>query len=126
MKTSIRKAWTGELPLSCPPTEEGEPSALVPELLHLLHYPADYYTPEPLLHPDDQSPDFKVYVHTLAQHTAHGAGAFAMSALKRMTGTDSFKQLPEKQKNCRVHNRENCETKLFLDEVGSKCEVVRS
>ena len=76
------------------------------------------------MNPDDQSPDFKVYVHTLSQHTAYGAGAFAMSALKRMAGTGSFKQLPEKQKNCRVHNREDCETKQYLDQVRTKCGCI--
>ena len=70
----------------------------------------------------DQTQDFKVYVHTLAQHTAFGSGEYAMSALKRMRGTNSFKQLPDSQKNCQVHNREECETKRFLDQVWSNCD----
>ena len=51
---------------------------------------------------------FKVYIHTLAPFTAYGPGAFAMSTLKSMTGTTSFKELPDKQKKCSVHNREEC------------------
>ena len=72
----------------------------------------------------DQTQDFKVYVHTLAQYTANGPGEYAMSAIKDMKGTKSFKQLPDIQKNCQDHNREECETKRFLDQVQSNCNCV--
>ena len=64
---------------------------------------------------------FKVYIHTLEQFTACGSGTFAMSTLKRMTGTESFKQLPEKQKKCLVHNREDCQTQKYLDQIENNC-----
>ena len=73
---------------------------------------------------DDQTRNFKIYVHTLSQYTAHGPGARAMSVLKSMTGTESFKQLPDSQKKCQVHNREECETKMFLKQVRSNCNCV--
>ena len=71
---------------------------------------------------EDQS--FKVYIHTLAQFTAFGPGAYAMKALKSMTGTKSFKQLDDNQKSCRVHNREKCQSLKFLDRVKSSCNCV--
>ena len=67
---------------------------------------------------------FKVYVHTLAQYTAYGAGAFAVSALKKMKGTDSFNEMPDNQKKCQVHNKERCEIKRFLDQVRKNCVCV--
>ena len=67
---------------------------------------------------------FKVYIHTLAQYTAYGAGSYGMSALKKMTGTKSFEQLPDKQKKCRVHNCEQCQTQHFLEEIKNKCGCV--
>ena len=73
---------------------------------------------------DGQRQEIKVYVHTLAQCTAFGPGEYAMTALKRMKGTKSFKQLPDSQKNCQVHNREECETKRFLEEVRSNCNCI--
>ena len=73
---------------------------------------------------NDQTHKFKVYVHTLAPYTAFGPGEHAMSALKRMKGTKSFKQLPDNQKDCQVHSREECETKKFLDQVLSNCNCV--
>ena len=66
----------------------------------------------------------KVYFHTLAQDAAYGSGTYALSNLKRMTGTESFQQLPENKRRCLVHNREMCQTKKFLDQVQSKCNCV--
>ena len=72
--------------------------------------------------PNDQS--FKVFIHTLAQFTAHGPGSYAMSALKKMTGTTSFMQLPEEDKVCFVHNRENCQTQKYKREVQKNCNCI--
>ena len=63
----------------------------------------------------------KVFINTLAQYTTFGPGSYRMSTLKRMTGTESFKQLPDHQKKCLVHNREECQTKKYLDQVQREC-----
>ena len=63
----------------------------------------------------------KVFIHTLAQYTTFGSGSYGMSTLKRMTGTDNFKQLPDHQKKCLVHNREKCQTQKYLDQVQREC-----
>ena len=73
------------------------------------------------MNPDDQSPDFKVYVHTLAQHTAYGAGAFAMSALKRMTGTESFTMLPHDVTKCYNGDFESCKNSRLLKASLKEC-----
>ena len=67
---------------------------------------------------------FKVYIHTLAQDTLYGSGTYAMSALKSMTSTEGFKQMPDQQKKCFVHNREKCQTDSFIDHVKSNCSCV--
>ena len=67
---------------------------------------------------------FKVYIHTLAQFTAFGPGAYSMSALKSMTGTEGFKQLPDEQKSCSVHNRQKCQSLKFLKQVKKSCSCV--
>ena len=72
--------------------------------------------------PNDQS--FKVFIHTLAQFTTFGPGSYAMSALKKMTGTTSFMQLPEEDKMCFVHDREDCQTQKYLEEVQKKCSCI--
>ena len=70
------------------------------------------------------SQTFKVFIHTLAQYTTFGHGSYAMNMLKKMTGTESFKQLPDYQKKCVVHNREECQTKKYLDQVKKECKCI--
>ena len=67
---------------------------------------------------------FKVYIQTLAQFTTFGPGSYGMSALKKMTGTTSFEQLPDHQKKCLVHNREECQKQSFLDKVQKECNCM--
>ena len=67
---------------------------------------------------------FKVVIHTLAQSSSFGPGSYGMSALKRMTGTESFQQLPDHQKKCLVHNREECQTQKYLDQVQRECNCI--
>ena len=67
---------------------------------------------------------FKVYIHTLSQHTAYGPGAYGMNALKKMTSSKNFLQLPDEQKKCDIHNREECQTKKFIDQVESNCSCL--
>ena len=69
---------------------------------------------------DDQS--FKVYIHTLGQYTTFAPGSYGMSTLKRMTGTKGFKQLPNHQKECMVHSREECQTQKYLAQVQGECK----
>ena len=68
--------------------------------------------------------NFKVFIHTLAQYKTFGPGSAAMSTLKKMTGTKSFKQLPGFQRKCLVHNREECQTQKFLDQVQKECKCI--
>ena len=71
---------------------------------------------------DEES--FKVYIHTLAQYSTYGPGSYGLSTLKKITGTTGFKQLPDHQKKCLVHNREECQTQKYLDQVKRECNCV--
>ena len=66
--------------------------------------------------------DFKIFIHTLAQYTNFGPGAYAMTTLKKETGTQSFKQLPEHQRVCSLHNREECQTQKYWGQVKKDCK----
>ena len=68
--------------------------------------------------------NFKVFVSTLAQYTTFGRGSYAMNMLKKMTGTSNFKQLPNHQKKYLVHNREECQTQMYLDKVKKECKCM--
>ena len=64
---------------------------------------------------------FKVFIHTLGQSSTFGPGSYGMSAFKKMTGTERFEQLPDHEKKCVVHNREECQTLKYLDQVQMEC-----
>ena len=74
--------------------------------------------------PDSEDQFFKIRIHTLAQFTVFGPGSYEMSTLKKMTGTSSFLQLPEDEKMCFVHNREDCQTQNYLEEVRRNCNCI--
>ena len=86
-------------------------------------YPTKSPNPSVRAARNDQG-SFKVYIHTLAGHTALGPGAYALHTLKRMTGKTSFYQLPDSQKECQVHHREKCQTEMFLKRVRENCSCV--
>ena len=67
---------------------------------------------------------FKVFIHTFGQYTTFGSGSFEMSVLKKLTGTESFEQLPDNKKKCQVHKREECQTAKYLDQVQAECRCV--
>ena len=98
------------------PTKSGKPYGLF-----LLVDPNPYQTHDDVEDSKTGYQSFKVFVHTLAQSSMFGPGSYGMNALKRMTGTESFKQLPDYQKKCLVHNREKCQTQKYLDRVLSEC-----
>ena len=70
---------------------------------------------------NDNGQDFKVIIHTLAQYTKLGPGSYGMKTLKKMTGTKNFKQLPDHQKKCLVHDREECRAHKYLERVLEEC-----
>ena len=72
----------------------------------------------------EKDASFKVFIHTLAQYTAYGPGSYGLSALKKMTGTTAFQQLPDEQKKCQDHNREECQTQRYLDQVQRECSCI--
>ena len=41
-----------------------------------------------------------------------------------MTGTQNFKDLPDQKKKCSVHNREECQTQTYLDQIKRECKCV--
>ena len=74
--------------------------------------------------PEDSDQNFMVFIQTLAQYTSSGPGSYAMTMLKKMTGTKSFKKLPEDQRKCLFHNREECQTQKYLEQVQKECFCV--
>ena len=68
--------------------------------------------------------NFKLVIHTLAPYTTYEPGSYAMSTLKKMTGTKNFKQLPDHQRKCLVQKKEECQIEHFLSQVKTECKCM--
>ena len=66
----------------------------------------------------------QVYIHTLASFSENSDGIFGMTALKNMTGTDSFLELSDDIKSCQTEYFEDCQTKRYKETVLEKCGCV--
>ena len=71
---------------------------------------------------DDHSP--KIYLNTLSSFTDYNVGSYAMTSLKKMTGTESFLKQTDEQKKCRIGTFEDCQAKSYIDTVQKKCGCV--
>ena len=69
---------------------------------------------------DDNS--VKIYLNTLGRNTDYRAGSYALSGIKKMTGTSSFIGLEDNIKNCQIETFEDCNTKRYMEAVQEKCD----
>ena len=63
----------------------------------------------------------KIYLNTLASFSGYRAGSFALSGLKKMTGTDSFIALPDESKGCQIETFEECQSQRYVQELQRQC-----
>ena len=73
---------------------------------------------------EDDDNSARIYLNTLSSFTDSRVGSYAMSSLKKMTGTDSFLAQTEEQKNCRIQTQEDCQAERYLDNVQRECGCV--
>ena len=66
----------------------------------------------------------RIYLNTLSSFTASSSGSYAMTALKKMTGTESFLKLTENIKRCRIGSVEDCQAKGYIEQVQKLCGCV--
>ena len=64
----------------------------------------------------------RIYLHTMTTFSSSKNGSYALSVLKKITGTASFLQMPEK--GCQVESYEECNTRKYLDRVAEVCSCV--
>ena len=66
----------------------------------------------------------KIYLNTLSSFTDSRAGSFALTALKKMTGTKGFLGLPDETKKCQIGTLEDCKVKTYVEDVQRQCGCV--
>ena len=55
----------------------------------------------------------KIYINTLSQFSDYGGGNYKMTSLKKITCTDAFHTLPQRDTACSRHQYEECLVKQF-------------
>ena len=58
--------------------------------------------------------DSKVQINTLSHYIGFGGGTYKMTAVKRMTATDDFLNMPLEDRQCEVELYEDCRTRELL------------
>ena len=66
----------------------------------------------------------RIYLNTLSGFTDSRAGSYALTALKKMTGTGSFLKQSDREKKCRIGTLEDCEAKRYIERVQERCSCV--
>ena len=58
--------------------------------------------------------DSKVQINTLSHYIGFGGGTYKMTAVKRMTATDDFLNMPLEDRHCEVELFNDCRTRELL------------
>ena len=66
----------------------------------------------------------RIYLNTMASFSGYSSGSYALTALKKMTGTHSFLKQTDEEKKCRIETLEECQTANFITTVQEKCGCV--
>ena len=74
--------------------------------------------------PNDEKTSAKVYVQTLSGFSSFGEGDYAVSALKKMKGTQGFFDFPNEVKKCQIEDQDNCRIEEYFRTVQDRCGCV--
>ena len=65
-----------------------------------------------------------IHLSTLDRFKDTKPGMYAMTSLKKMTGTDTFLDLPESIKGCQIQNQEICYNRRYIEELQNQCNCL--
>ena len=66
----------------------------------------------------------RIYLNTLSSFTDYRAGSYALTALKKITGTHRFLKQIDDEKECNIETLEDCQAKHYIYRVQEKCGCV--
>ena len=91
----------------------------------LLQEVIDKYASIDLQQSSEESSSGRIYIDILSRFSSYEAGSFALTGLKKMTGTGPFiSKIPEKVRNCQVESYVECRTRKYYEEWKSQCKCV--
>ena len=74
--------------------------------------------------PQDIDLDVNIHFNTLEGATGKGGGRYYLSALKRMTATESFLKIADQSKGCRAEDYQKCQERQYRLAVEKQCGCV--
>ena len=72
----------------------------------------------------EQDFPLRIKVHMLAPYTDFRSGRYAMTAIKKISGTESFMGLPESERNCQSEEFEGCYKRKYFSRVQEMCGCI--
>ena len=72
----------------------------------------------------DYSNSATIHLSTLDRFKDTKPGMYAMTSLKKMTGTDAFLDLPENIKGCQIEDQDKCYSRRYIEELQNQCKCL--
>ena len=67
---------------------------------------------------------FSVHINTLSRVSDARPGLYAMTDIKKITGTESFLALPDETKDCQLEPEDECKRRRYAEEAQKLCACV--
>ena len=65
-----------------------------------------------------------IHLSTLDRFVDTKPGSYAMTSMKKMTGTSSFLDLPENIKDCQIEDQQRCYSRRYVEDLQNQCNCL--
>ena len=65
-----------------------------------------------------------IHLSTLDRFVDTKPGSYAMTSMKKMTGTSSFLDLPENIKDCQIEDQQRCFSRRYIEDLQNQCNCL--
>ena len=73
---------------------------------------------------DKTDDEAMIFIHALNPYKSYGGGRYAMDALKRVSPTENFLNLPKSIKGCTNDDKQECKKKQYIDQKIKDCNCI--
>ena len=74
--------------------------------------------------PTEEDGEARIFIHTLKPFKGYGGGSFSMNALKQISPTEKFLELPDTVKGCKNNDKQHCKMTLYLKQKVEECNCI--
>ena len=73
---------------------------------------------------DEYDGEAMIVIHTLKPFKGYGGGSYPIDALKQISPTENFLQLPDTVKECKTDEEQHCKMIKYLEHKQKDCHCV--